>query len=331
VAARGYRSIHGPEGYTELKRLGFSRPQAMLRPWLLVPVISLDGQPVLYQLRPDTPHIDAKGRPVKYETPKGQAMRLDFATGQREMIGNPAIPLWVTEGIKKVDALRTHGVCAIGLLGVWTWRGRNDLGGTLALADWEEVVLNGRDVYIVFDSDVTTKIAVQQALNRFQRFLAQRGAKVTVVRLRPADDGSKVGVDDYLLAHTIDELRALAQVQSGDEDLAATVSTLPYPTTVKGLVWMRPTRDGDVATPLTNFTAKIIGDVIIDDGTDEKPRHFELEAVFNGRTHRFSIPAAQFSGLGWVPEHLGAQALVFPRQLLKDHAYCHSSLFRCDC
>jgi Domain of unknown function (DUF3854) len=84
-------------------------------------------------------------------------MRLDCAADQRESLGNPGIPLWVTEGIKKIDALRTHDLCAIGLLGTSNWRGSNVDGGKVALPDWERVALNDRDVYIVFDSDSTTK------------------------------------------------------------------------------------------------------------------------------------------------------------------------------
>jgi hypothetical protein len=92
IAARGYRSFHGPEGYSELKQLGFARPQAKQTPGLLIPILGLNGQPVLYQYRPDMPRIDTKGKAIKYETPQGAAMRLDFATGQADLIGNPTIP-----------------------------------------------------------------------------------------------------------------------------------------------------------------------------------------------------------------------------------------------
>jgi Domain of unknown function (DUF3854) len=295
IAVRGYRSVVPPEGYTKLKRLGFSRPQAKLTPGLLIPVLGLNGQPVLYQYRPDTPRINAKGRPIKYGTPTNAAMRLDFATGQRDLIGNPAIPAWIGEGIKKIDAMRSRGLCAIGLLGVWNWRGTNLDGGKVALADWELVALNGRDVYIVFDSDVTTKTEVQRALRRLQRFLAQRGARVTVVHLPTGEDGSKVGVDDYPVRHTLDDLQALATTRADDVEKAATIPA-PYRATSMGLVWLKPTRDGDVATPLTNFTARIVGEVVTDDGA-EQARSYELEATIDKGTRRFTVPAAEFSSL----------------------------------
>ena len=45
-------------------------------------------------------------------------------------------------------------MCCIDLLGVWSWRGTNSDGGIAALPDWDYIALNGREVYIVFDSDV---------------------------------------------------------------------------------------------------------------------------------------------------------------------------------
>jgi hypothetical protein len=39
-----------------------------------------------------------------------------------------------------------------------------------------------------------------------------------------------------------------------------------------------------------------------------------------GRTSRFTVAAAQFPSLGWVSEQLGAQAIVYPGQTMKDHA-----------
>ena len=53
------------------------------------------------------------------------------------------------------------------------------------LADWELVALNGRTVYIAFDSDVTTKPAVGDALVQLKAFLESRKATVEVVSSRP--------------------------------------------------------------------------------------------------------------------------------------------------
>jgi Domain of unknown function (DUF3854) len=127
------------------------------------------------------------------------------------------VPLFVTEGIKKGDALVSRGLCAVALLGVWNWRGTNAKGGKIALPEWEDIALNGRKVYIVFDSDVMTKPGVQKALSRLKAFLESRDAKVALVYLPPAEGGEKQGVDDYLAAgHSTDELLARATTELRD-------------------------------------------------------------------------------------------------------------------
>ena len=139
-------------------------------------------------------------------------MALDVPPCCRVGLDNPARELWVTEGVKKGDALATAGVVAIALLGVWNWRGTNDKAGKTALPDWEAIAVNERVVYLAFDSDVVEKPAVYSALARLSAFLRSRGATVRVVYLPSALGGAKVGVDDHLAAGgTIDGLRELAE------------------------------------------------------------------------------------------------------------------------
>jgi hypothetical protein len=169
VEARGYRTI---EKKVELKTLGFSDSQRNT-PGLLIPVYSPTGEIATYQFRPDQPRIGKKGK-VKYETPSGSRMVLDVHPSARKMLGNPAVPLFVTEGLKKADALVSRDLCAVTLLGVWSWRGRNSDGGLTTLAEWDYVALNDREVYIVFDSDVMLKPQVHKAMVRLKAFLESR-------------------------------------------------------------------------------------------------------------------------------------------------------------
>jgi len=164
--ARGYRSVTDK---AELRSLGFSANQARV-PALLIPVWDVNGKIALYQARPDEPRV-ANGKAVKYETLVGSRMTIDVPPAVRHQLGDPSIPLWITEGIRKADAAVSAGLCCIGLLGVWNWRGRNEHGGKVALADWESIALNGREVFIAFDSDVMTKPEVAQALERLKAFL----------------------------------------------------------------------------------------------------------------------------------------------------------------
>jgi Domain of unknown function (DUF3854) len=172
IEARGCKTVTTK---AELATLGFSKSQQNV-PGLLLPLHGVNGGIVGYQLRPDQPRIGDKGKTVKYETPKGSRMVLDVHPFARAKLSDPKEPLFITEGIKKGDALVSHDLCAIALIGVWNFRGTNEHGGKTVLADWEYIALNGRKVYIVFDSDVMEKKEVYSALVRLKAFLESRGA-----------------------------------------------------------------------------------------------------------------------------------------------------------
>jgi hypothetical protein len=90
-------------------------------------------------------------------------------------MGDPSVPIWLTEGQKKADALATHGLCAVALLGVWNFKGQNEFGGVKLLADFDLIAWNGRPVYIVFDSDIMHKQSVRAALDRLIEHLGAAG------------------------------------------------------------------------------------------------------------------------------------------------------------
>src|SRR5512146_1318643 len=218
IASRGYRTV---EDAGELRGLGFS-PAQCRAPGLLIPLWTPDGEQ-LAVYRPDNPRVvenKNKRNPdgthpnkiIKYEFPRGASMRLDCPPLARPGLGDPTRPLWITEGQKKADSLVSAGLCAIALLGVWNWRGTNGAGGKVLLADWNFIALNGRDVRIVFDSDVVQKPEVKQALDALVAMLANKHASVAVVYLPPEPGRGKVGVDDWFYAgHTVDELEALVE------------------------------------------------------------------------------------------------------------------------
>ncbi len=208
--ARGYWSA---TTRVEVEALGFTGKQARV-PALVVPIHGVTGEVVLHQLRPDRPRLNAKGKALKYETAAKSRLVLDVPPGARGQLRDPAVPLWITEGARKADAAVSAGLCSVALLGVWGWRGTNAAGGKTALADWDSIALNGREVFLGFDSDVVDKASVQKALAGLAHFLELRAAKVHVVRLPTGPGGAKVGLDDYLAAgHSVDELRACARTE----------------------------------------------------------------------------------------------------------------------
>ena len=62
--------------------------------------------------------------------------------------------------------------------------------------------------------------------------------------------------------------------------------------------------------PLSNFTGRILEDVVVEDGSGAADRFFVVEAEMNRRRHRFEVSSQAFDGLSWVPKHLGALAVI---------------------
>jgi hypothetical protein len=66
-------------------------------------------------------------------------------------------------------------------------------------------------------------------------------------------------------------------------------------------------------TAVANFHARIVRDLILDDGEEER-RHFGVEAELGGQRVAFAVSAAEFSRMGWVLDKLGPQAIIYPGQ-----------------
>ncbi len=94
-----------------------------------------------------------------------------------DYVGDPTVPLWVTEGGKKADCAAQYGLVCVALVGVWNFRSKNERGGVTALADWNDIALNGRDVIISYDGDAARKPSVAKAICALADFLKYRKAK----------------------------------------------------------------------------------------------------------------------------------------------------------
>jgi len=189
IRERGYRSLLGK---SELEKLSFSPSQRRV-PGLLIPLWGGDGTGIIgHQFRPDNPRLNNKGKPIKYENPRGASVRLDVPPACRESLGNPSIPIWFVEGVKKADSLASRGECAVTLTGVWNFKGKNSLGGITILADFDYIALKDRECYICFDSDYRENPSVSKAAARLAEHLSRKGAQVRIVYLPPGGHGEKV-------------------------------------------------------------------------------------------------------------------------------------------
>ena len=113
--ARGYVSVDTKK---RLENLGFERYQRRV-PGLLIPGHRADGSVWGYQYRPDDPRVTKAGSVIKYEMPKDQRNGIDIPPGARDQIGDPSVPLLVTEGSRKADAAVSAGLACLSLNGVY--------------------------------------------------------------------------------------------------------------------------------------------------------------------------------------------------------------------
>jgi len=208
AVSRGYETIVDSR---RLAAIGIVKSARKCVPGLLIPLLRCDGSTWGYQYRPDLPRLDSKGKPIKYETPYQQGNGLDIPPGMGDLLDDPCVPLWVTEGTKKADCGAQYQLCIVALSGVWNWRGTNDMGGKAAVGGWNDIALNGRRVIIAFDGDLIRKPSAAKALCALADFLKSRGANVEYLHL-PDDGEHKVGLDDHLVGgHTAEDLWRLVK------------------------------------------------------------------------------------------------------------------------
>ncbi len=74
-----------------------------------------------------------------------------------------------------------------------------------------------------------------------------------------------------------------------------------------------------MAVPLTNFSSRIVAQVVEDDGAEQR-RLFEIQGTLGARTPRFQLPPSAFTAMNWPTEHLGANAVTYAGMGIRDHA-----------
>jgi hypothetical protein len=144
-------------------------------PALVVPHYDPTGALTYHSVRYDVPPLSTEGKPMKYISPKRVGLRLDVPPRCLDGLRDPSVPLWWTEGARKADALATQGLTVVNTPGVDGWRSPS------AIPDLFGIPLKDREVICCYDSDVTTKPAVHNAVVALARWMEQRGARVRVV------------------------------------------------------------------------------------------------------------------------------------------------------
>src|SRR5262249_7635645 len=167
LTQRGYYTARTQ---AELAALGFTANQQRA-PALVVPIFDVYGHNSLCQIRPAHPRPGEQNKPIKYETPTEHCLRLDVHPAQHSRLEQADMPLIVVEGVRKEDSVLgkmepEDRFCVLGLLGVYGWKRDKK-----PHPDWYVIPLKGRQVIVVYDSDVLTNGKVAQARNDLARFL----------------------------------------------------------------------------------------------------------------------------------------------------------------
>lgn len=148
-------------------------------------------------------------------------------------------PIVFTEGEFKAIAASQAGFPTIALSGVWNWKCKSR--HLSKLPEFDYLNLDGRDIYICFDSDMHTNPKVLQALYKFANMLTQLGAIIYIVEL-PQDDDEKIGIDDYLIKAGVEGFKEqlnIAQPYEPSKELYQLNSEVAYITKTNAVIVLK--------------------------------------------------------------------------------------------
>ena len=230
----GFRSSSDPARIANW--LKWKHPAKALGPCLCIPFFRADGERLEYvRMKPDKPR-KAKdgGKSIKYESPLRAANRAYLPPRTRVALADANQALIVTEGEKKSAKADQEGFACIGLVGVYGWmKGRpknaegKGEGPREMIPDLAAVVWRNRKVYIGFDSDLAENPNVRWAEWHLSEALRNAGAEVFALRIPSATDGSKQGLDDFLMAAGANGLKDLLAAAEPVQKPESRLSTTP--------------------------------------------------------------------------------------------------------
>jgi len=208
--------------------LNWQTVAARMSSGLVFPFRDGNGPNGYARIKPDHPRRK-NGRVIKYESPRGRSNELYVPPNTFAALTDPTVLLLITEGEKKSLAADQHGMACLGLVGVYGWK---DASGERMLPALERVAWRNREVVIVFDSDVRHNPDNQTAETRLAAILTRRGAHVRVARLPDGpvgEDGrpTKLGLDDFIVAHGLEALRAVLSTAEVPAEPDSTMVKVP--------------------------------------------------------------------------------------------------------
>jgi hypothetical protein len=220
-------------------------PELRSEPALVIPYFNLDGSPLTFE-RDGVPFLFVRVRYLgkqppnrgfngpdthgKYGQPARSGVHPYFpqCISWAEVAQNSKVPLFLVEGEKKAARLALEGFNAIGIGGCWNFRRQGGLQGIRELIpELEQILWNGRDVYLALDGDVATNSSIAAAEGQLAlEFGLRRGANVFQIRFPAGCDGQRQGADDYIQTVGVASFEKLAVASPKMREADALVAEL---------------------------------------------------------------------------------------------------------
>ena len=175
-------------------------------------------------IRLDTPPVK-NGKPQKYLRRAGEPNHL-FNPGVDLF---QASELWIVEGEAKALCGHAQGLPIVALSGIYNWRTAGPEAELLAegeklkdeealLPELAQVNWSGKEVTLLYDSDITTGHKAYDAFPRLAEQLYRLGAeKVRILSLPSVAQGQKTGLDEFILARKEQALQDLQAIKDRAE------------------------------------------------------------------------------------------------------------------
>lgn len=273
-----------------------------------IPYFDVDGrQTGFYRLRALVETQDSEGKAIRYRQPSGSGNHVYFAPllrrPWREVVGDAAQRVLITEGEKKAACACALGISTIALGGVSNW-----VSGGEPIPDLDLLTWSGREVYVVFDSDIKTNFHVTIAAEKLAAELRGRGAKVRIALL-PGSDQGKCGLDDFLvkdLDSAAERLEAVlrAAVKHVDPMLALNEELAVVMVGGKALVLretVKPDGGREVAFPRPHEVAPAYANRFVTREVDGKSKRLNVFDLWMKSEYRRQYDRVVFEPQGCAP------------------------------
>jgi hypothetical protein len=174
---------------------------------VLIPYFDLDGKPTRFfrirYLEKPPGFAGVVEKPQRYVQPAKTLNEVYLPplldSTWKEIAKDASVTIVITEGEFKAAAGCASGLATVGLGGVDLFRATKR--GLELLPQLDAIEWDNRHVVIAYDSDAATNLNVVRAQRQLAHALVARGALPAVASLPAAKDGSKQGLDDFLIAH----------------------------------------------------------------------------------------------------------------------------------